>query len=312
MYEIHHCKRIKPYEFHTVGFCIICALDSLFMCLVNYFVLNLQLKRFFSPRNKIREWITFPLSLDMVPYSSASESMDYNLYGMIVHKGIYASLAHYYAFIHSSSSWYKLDDEDFSPVSEQEVLKQEMYILFYRRHTIKMDTPPNYFGSTSKGRNNEECHIPRGLILSFHSSFYNVCYFSTFDISIHFFSDNEQNTSQTSSSINSNRVNRMIGEINNAFSMPPRDEALNTSSTPIASEGLAPIFSLSPFTILSILGSSCLIGHSIILTKPIMTNSITVVTTTVPLSQPMNIVQTFSSDLMVPLNTSQDSLQDLL
>ncbi|GAV80472.1 UCH domain-containing protein [Cephalotus follicularis] len=36
MYDIHDCKHNKPCESHTVGFCIICALDNLFMYLVNY------------------------------------------------------------------------------------------------------------------------------------------------------------------------------------------------------------------------------------------------------------------------------------
>ncbi|GAV77021.1 UCH domain-containing protein [Cephalotus follicularis] len=36
IYEIHYCKHFKPCESHTIGFCIICTLDSLFMSMVNY------------------------------------------------------------------------------------------------------------------------------------------------------------------------------------------------------------------------------------------------------------------------------------
>ncbi|GAV58132.1 UCH domain-containing protein, partial [Cephalotus follicularis] len=109
----------------------------------------------------------FPLSLDMALYSPISGSLDYDLYGMIVHDGRYASSGHYYAYIRDSSSWYKLDDEDFSPISEQEVLKQKVYILFYKRHAINMETPLNYFCSTSEGSNDEERHTSQSIILDF-------------------------------------------------------------------------------------------------------------------------------------------------
>ncbi|GAV73823.1 UCH domain-containing protein, partial [Cephalotus follicularis] len=36
MYDIHDYDDRKPCDSHTVGFCIICALDSLLMSLVNY------------------------------------------------------------------------------------------------------------------------------------------------------------------------------------------------------------------------------------------------------------------------------------
>ncbi|GAV74985.1 UCH domain-containing protein, partial [Cephalotus follicularis] len=126
--------------------------------------LIIQLKRFISPKNKIRGYISFPLSLDMAPYSSISGSLAYDLYGMIVHEGRYASVHHYYAYVSDPSSWYKLDDEDFCPVSEQEVLKQEVYILLYKRHIIIMETLPNYFCSASEENNNEERHT-QGIIL---------------------------------------------------------------------------------------------------------------------------------------------------
>ncbi|GAV90456.1 UCH domain-containing protein, partial [Cephalotus follicularis] len=149
--------------------------------------LILQLKRFISPKNKIRGCMSFPLSLDMAPFSSISRSLDYDLYGMIVHDGRYASSGHCYSYIRDSSLWYRLDDEDFSPVSKQEVLKQEAYILFYKRHAINMETPPNYFCSTLEGSNVEERHTSQSIILEYFISL--LIMFATlilFDIFIYF------------------------------------------------------------------------------------------------------------------------------
>ncbi|GAV82176.1 UCH domain-containing protein [Cephalotus follicularis] len=45
-YDIHDYNHSKPCEFHDVGFCIICALDSLFMSLVNYTSQALYIHKF--------------------------------------------------------------------------------------------------------------------------------------------------------------------------------------------------------------------------------------------------------------------------
>ncbi|GAV76592.1 UCH domain-containing protein [Cephalotus follicularis] len=100
----------------------------------------------------------------MASYSSISRSLKYDLYGMIVHEGRYASLGHYCAYVRDPSSWYKLEDEDFSLVSIQEVLKQKAYILFYERHAVNMKTPPYYFCSALEESNDDECHT-QGIIL---------------------------------------------------------------------------------------------------------------------------------------------------
>ncbi|GAV89335.1 UCH domain-containing protein [Cephalotus follicularis] len=127
----------------------------------------LQLKRFLSPKDKIRGCITFPLSFHMEPHSSAAWNVDNDFYGMIVHDGRYNPSGHYYDFIYESSSWYKLDDEDFSLVSEQEVLKQEAYVLFYKRHAINTNATPNYFYPMPEESNDKECHTSHGIILHF-------------------------------------------------------------------------------------------------------------------------------------------------
>ncbi|GAV56503.1 UCH domain-containing protein, partial [Cephalotus follicularis] len=108
--------------------------------------------------------VTFPLSLDMPPYCSSSKDMDYELYGFVVHAGEYASSGHYYIYIFESSTWYKLNNEDFDPVDVQEVLKQEAYILFYRRHVIDMNAMPSYSDSSFEMNNEEERLIPLGMI----------------------------------------------------------------------------------------------------------------------------------------------------
>ncbi|GAV79616.1 UCH domain-containing protein [Cephalotus follicularis] len=90
--------------------------------------LIVHLKRFLSPEDKIKGHVDFPLSLNVAPYSSSTEDMDYDLYRFIVHAGEFASLGHYYTFIFGSSLWYRLNNEEINLVVKQEVLKQEAYI----------------------------------------------------------------------------------------------------------------------------------------------------------------------------------------
>jgi len=95
-----------------------------------------QLKRFeFSQgsRGKIVKPVTFGPSLDLARFTSNPEvEAEYRLYGVIVHSGQSAKSGHYFTFIrHSSGGWYQFNDEVVRAASEQQVLRQQAYLLFY-------------------------------------------------------------------------------------------------------------------------------------------------------------------------------------
>ncbi|XP_058085772.1 ubiquitin carboxyl-terminal hydrolase 21-like isoform X2 [Magnolia sinica] len=103
-------------------------------------VVTLHLKRFKSNGyyiQKIWEFVGYPLELDLQPFVSSSNDDDnskYELYAVLVHSGISSYSGHYFCFICSSPhSWYQLDDSEVTRVSEEDVLHQEAYILFYKR-----------------------------------------------------------------------------------------------------------------------------------------------------------------------------------
>ncbi|GAV59212.1 UCH domain-containing protein, partial [Cephalotus follicularis] len=100
--------------------------------------LILQLNTFSSFEDKIKGCIAFPLLLDMSPYCSSLVDMEYELYSFIVHARETAFSGHYCAFVSTPSSFYKLNDKDFDVVDTQTVLKQDAYILFYKRRTLDL------------------------------------------------------------------------------------------------------------------------------------------------------------------------------
>lgn len=87
---------------------------------------------------KVGKHVEFPLELDLHPYTSGSQDdtveLKYDLYAVIVHIGFSSTSGHYFCFIRSSpGTWYRLDDSKVTSVSEEFVLSQEAYILFYAK-----------------------------------------------------------------------------------------------------------------------------------------------------------------------------------
>ncbi|MCL7023848.1 hypothetical protein MKW94_022367 [Papaver nudicaule] len=87
---------------------------------------------------KVDKDIKYPLELDLQPYTGCSENFDeklkYELYAVIVHSGISYSSGHYFCYVRSSPGiWFLMDDSRVVIVSEQQVLSQEAYILFYAK-----------------------------------------------------------------------------------------------------------------------------------------------------------------------------------
>ncbi|KAJ4847820.1 hypothetical protein Tsubulata_011771 [Turnera subulata] len=108
-------------------------------------IVTLQLKRFKTVGTnfvKDDKSITFPLELDLKPYTDCTKYNDvdlkYQLYAIVVHTGRSPMGGHYYCYIRASpDTWHKLDDEHVTRLEEQDVLTESPYILFYARE----DTP---------------------------------------------------------------------------------------------------------------------------------------------------------------------------
>ncbi|XP_021768192.1 ubiquitin carboxyl-terminal hydrolase 36-like [Chenopodium quinoa] len=104
-------------------------------------VAALHLKRFKSDGvmvEKIDKKVAFPLELDLGPYTKGSnngnEDLKYELFAVVVHVGISSTSGHYFCFIRTDpEKWYRFDDSKVTMVSEEIVLCQDAYILFYAR-----------------------------------------------------------------------------------------------------------------------------------------------------------------------------------
>ncbi|MCD9642012.1 Ubiquitin carboxyl-terminal hydrolase 21 [Datura stramonium] len=100
-----------------------------------------HLKRFENDGSfvkKVDKFVSFPLDLSLLPYTDHSqinnEEMVYDLYAVIVHRGISSCSGHYYSFIRSApNEWYKFDDSEVFWVHKDIVLTEEAYIMFYAK-----------------------------------------------------------------------------------------------------------------------------------------------------------------------------------
>ncbi|MED6220719.1 hypothetical protein PIB30_047534 [Stylosanthes scabra] len=87
---------------------------------------------------KIDKHVNFPLELDLMPYTISTQNnnapLKYELYAVVVHIGFSSTSGHYFSFVRSApDTWHKLDDSKVTMVSEESVLSEEAYILFYAR-----------------------------------------------------------------------------------------------------------------------------------------------------------------------------------
>ncbi|KAI8089985.1 uncharacterized protein BX664DRAFT_334380 [Halteromyces radiatus] len=84
---------------------------------------------------KVTKDIKYTERLDMSPYVSkeikCSTAM-YHLYAVLVHLGYGCDSGHYFAYVKApDGKWFRMDDEEVTPVSLKEVLSQQAYMLFY-------------------------------------------------------------------------------------------------------------------------------------------------------------------------------------
>ncbi|BDD55625.1 hypothetical protein MAP00_001119 [Monascus purpureus] len=114
-------------------------------------ILCMQLKRFdhnSSVSEKVEGRIDFPLSINMLPYTTkqCSKSIDrskfiYDLSSAVVHKGK-LDAGHYYAYCRHGDEWMRFDDDKVTPASESEVLSCDAYLLFYSLRRLPSNAQP--------------------------------------------------------------------------------------------------------------------------------------------------------------------------
>lgn len=101
-------------------------------------VATFQLKRFDSDRmfGKVTKHITYPEEFDLRPYMSDTSKtpIRYQLSAVLVHVGHSSNSGHYFCFIKNSNKiWYRMDDSSVTISSQNTVLQQQAYVLFYTR-----------------------------------------------------------------------------------------------------------------------------------------------------------------------------------
>jgi hypothetical protein len=107
-------------------------------------VLTLQLKRFNMMGGKMSKPIRFDEKLDLSPFlSQKGRQANYSLYAVLVHSGHSCNSGHYYCFVKSAAGiWYCMNDSSVNQVSVATVLKQNAYMLFYRKdQPSKLNAP---------------------------------------------------------------------------------------------------------------------------------------------------------------------------
>ncbi|KAI5806273.1 hypothetical protein EDC01DRAFT_639370, partial [Geopyxis carbonaria] len=120
-------------------------------------VLCVQLKRFehsASGSSKIEGHISFPMHLDMTPYTGrarrkpaaasaedpqpaarSSKPFKYDLLSVVVHKGEINS-GHYISYARHGGQWFQFDDSMVTLATEKQVLATQAYLLFYITRTL--------------------------------------------------------------------------------------------------------------------------------------------------------------------------------
>ena len=104
-------------------------------------VLIIHLKRFnmeSSSRTKIETFVKYPLELNMNKFLSSSSTSSphkkymYDLIGVCLHSGSFER-GHYTAYTKRSSRWFSFNDSFVEPISANDVVHRNAYILFYLR-----------------------------------------------------------------------------------------------------------------------------------------------------------------------------------
>ena len=94
---------------------------------------------------KLADHVEFPEHLDFKKFKDLIFEDDqqrvlidseYELYAVLVHSGPQLGYGHYYALIKSSDNyWFRMNDMDVIPVNTKHVLREQGYMVFYKRKT---------------------------------------------------------------------------------------------------------------------------------------------------------------------------------
>ncbi|KAH8435032.1 putative ubiquitin C-terminal hydrolase Ubp8 [Aspergillus melleus] len=107
-------------------------------------ILCMQLKRYehtFSVSEKLEGRIDFPLSINMLPYTTNPHPLTdrsryvYDLSSAVVHKGK-LDAGHYYAYCRQGDRWMLFNDDQVTPATEADVLNADAYLLFYNIRSL--------------------------------------------------------------------------------------------------------------------------------------------------------------------------------
>ena len=100
-------------------------------------ILIILIKQYNDNTRKLNKYLQYPMELEMDEYciNYKGESLDYDLQSICIHSGSLGG-GHYYAYCKNlkDNEWRQYNDTNVSkPLTEEHILKQKPYCLFYRR-----------------------------------------------------------------------------------------------------------------------------------------------------------------------------------
>ncbi|KAH8590918.1 hypothetical protein B0O99DRAFT_520500 [Bisporella sp. PMI_857] len=108
-------------------------------------VLCIQLKRFKQSdgtQSKVDTKVSFPLKLEMLPYTNRARTQDikqnfelarsctYDLQSVVVHVGS-IDTGHYYSYSRVGNQWFRFNDHNINLATKSQVLNEQAFLLFY-------------------------------------------------------------------------------------------------------------------------------------------------------------------------------------
>lgn len=103
-------------------------------------VLVVHLKRFNIEStpccSKIETFVKYPLELNMTEFLTDESNQEsiYDLISVCLHTGSFES-GHYITYAKKSSGWFRFSDSFISPISDNEIVSKNAYILFYLKRS---------------------------------------------------------------------------------------------------------------------------------------------------------------------------------